>query len=137
MATNQAIPTQGTTFSIGTAPGTLIGDVVSWTGPRFDRSDIDVTHLGSDAKEYLPGLKDAGEFSMDVNFNLHDAGQKLVWDALDSTTPLAVTVTLANDDTLAFDAQVKGFETAGNADDKVTGSITLRITGDVTETVAP
>jgi hypothetical protein len=137
MAVNQAIPTQGTTFSIGTAPGTAIGDVVSWTGPRFDRSDIDVTHLSSDAKEYIPGLKDAGEFSMDVNFNLHDEGQKAVWDALDSTAAQHVTVTLANGDKLEFEAVVKGFETAGNADDKVTGSITLRITGDVTETVAP
>jgi hypothetical protein len=131
MATNIAVPTQGTTFKFGTTP-TDVADVVSWSGPRFDRSDIDVTHLGSDAKEYLAGLKDPGEFSMEVNMNLNDPGQKLIWDALDDPTPQPVAVTFPDPGgSLAFSATVKGFETAGNADDKITGSITLRISGDV------
>ncbi len=129
MAVNQALPTQGTTFTIGTVP-TPIGDVVSWSGPRYDRAEIDVTHLLSDAKEYIPGLKDAGEFTMDVNFNLNDAGQKAIWDALDTTAAQPVTVTFPDPGgTFTFAAVVKGFVSDGNADDKITGTITLRLTG--------
>ena len=134
MAANIAIPTQGTTFTFGTTP-TGVADVASWSGPRFDRTDIDVTHLASDAKEYLAGLKDPGEFTMEVNFNLSDPGQKKLWDALDTPGAQPVKVTFPDPGgDLAFNATVKGFETSGNADDKITGSITLRITGDVTWT---
>jgi hypothetical protein len=124
-----ALPTQGTHFTFG---GTAIGECVSWSGPRFDRNEIDTTHLASTAKEYILGLKDPGEFTIDVNFNLSDAGQQKVWDALDSTAPQAVAVTFPNATGFNFNALVKGFESSGNADDKIDGTITLRITGAVT-----
>jgi predicted secreted protein len=133
MAVNQAIPTQGTSFTIGSGPGTVVGDVVSWAGPRFARGEINVTHLQSTAMEYLAGLKDAGEFTMNVNFNLGDAGQQAIWTALNSNTPAPVKVEFPDPGgSFTFNAIVKGFESAGNADDKITGAITLRITGDVT-----
>src|SRR5215831_17859191 len=124
-----ALPTQGTSFKFG---GTTIGECVSWSCPRFDRNEIDTTHLASTAKEYILGLKDPGEFTIDVNFNLSDAGQQKVWDALDSTAAQPVNVLFANATGFNFNALVKGFESSGNADDKIDGTITLRITGAVT-----
>jgi NADPH-dependent curcumin reductase CurA len=134
-----AIPTQGTTIGIAATAGAVgpfvtIGEATGWSGPRFTRNQIDVTHLLSTAKEFLAGLKDPGEFSIDVNFDLRDAGQEDAWDLLNSNAPVGVKVTFPdNAGGFTFDALVLNFETAGRADDKVTGTITLRITGDVTD----
>jgi hypothetical protein len=133
-----ALPTQGTAFTIKVGAGTAtpIGQAVSWSGPRFDRNEIDTTHLASTAKEYLLGLKDPGEFTIDVNFDLSDPGQSLVWDQLDVTAPAHFTATFPSTPAtgFTFDALVKGFESSGNADDKIDGTITLRITGPVVRT---
>jgi hypothetical protein len=134
-----AIPTQGTTISLGVGGpppvATVIGDSTGWSGPRFTRNQIDVTHLGSTAKEFIAGLKDPGEFSVDVNFDLRDEGQMAAWTLLSSNDPVPVTVTFPDGaGGFTFDALVLNFESAGRADDKVTGTITLRITGDVTAT---
>ena len=131
-----ALPTQGTTFTIKVGAGaeTPIGQCSSWSGPRFDRNEIDTTHLASTAKEYLLGLKDPGEFTIDVNFDLTDTGQSLVWNQLDVTTSALYKVTFPSTPAsgFSFNALVKGFESSGNADDKIDGTITLRITGAVT-----
>lgn len=134
-----AMVTQGTKVEIAkaatpTVPDTLIGDATGWSGPRFDRTDIDVTNLQSVAKEYRVGLKDPGEFTVDVNFNpWDDLGQKEAWAALDSATPRKVKLTFPGtpEKSLSFDAIVKGFESTGAPDDKADGTITFRITGDV------
>jgi hypothetical protein len=132
-----AIPTQGTQISItiGAAPGTktLIAEATGWSGPRFTRNEIDITNLQSVAKEYLLGLKDPGEFSVDVNFDLSDAGQSAAWDELGGNSPLPVELKFLDTSKggFTFNALVMNFETQGRADDKATGTITFRITGDV------
>jgi hypothetical protein len=133
--------TQGTEISItvGAAPGTptVIAEATGWSGPRFTRNEIDITNLGSTAKQFALGLQDPGEFTVDVNFDFEDAGQSAAWDALQGTTPMPVTVTYPDDKGgISFEALVMNFEQTGRADDKVTGSITLRITGAVTK-IAP
>jgi hypothetical protein len=140
------IATQGTTIEItktGTPPTVAaIAQATGWSGPRMTRNEIDVTNLLSTAKEFLLGLKDPGEFSIDVNYDLADPGQKLAWDELGKNENLDVKVTFplvapaTTPGSFAFQALVMNFETAGRADDKVTGTLTLRITGDVTA-VAP
>lgn len=134
------IGTQGTTIEVDTGlPGTptftIIGNATGWSGPSFTRNEIDVTALDSVAKEYILGLKDPGEFSIDVNVDKSDPGQEFLWENLNLNTPIAVKLTfpVTPPDGFAFLALVMNFETSGNADDKVDGTISLRVTGDVTQ----
>jgi hypothetical protein len=136
-----ALVTQGTQIMIAptatpTTASVLIADATGWSGPRFDRTEIDVTNLASTAKEYRLGLKDPGEFTVDVNFNpWDDLGQKEAWDALDSITPRQVKITFSGTPvkSFTFDSLVRGFESTGSPDDKADGTITFRITGPVTK----
>jgi hypothetical protein len=135
---NNAIVTQGTTITLITAGGTpvtaVIEDATGWTGPSFTRNEIDVTHLQSVAKEYKLGLKDPGQFSIDVNYNIwDDVGQELAWKELGGNTEMSVEVRVPGTPERGWDfnALVLNFETTGATDDRITGTITLRVTGDV------
>jgi hypothetical protein len=136
---SEALVTQGTTIMIGTStvpatPSVLINDAVGWSGPRFDRTEIDVTNLGSLSKEFRLGLQDPGEFTVDVNFNpWTDLGQKECWDMLGQTIPRKLRLAFAGTPVKSFDFDVlvKGFESTGAPDDKADGTITFRITGPV------
>jgi len=54
---------------------TKIGEVTDFTGPGGAAAVIDITHLGSTAKEKMIGLRDEGQLSMTMNFVATDAGQ--------------------------------------------------------------
>ena len=49
---------------------TYVAEVVSLKPPGWTRDTVEVTHLGSpdSAKEYIPGLIDAGEATITINF---------------------------------------------------------------------
>ncbi|MDY6844227.1 MAG: hypothetical protein SVW57_09090, partial [Thermodesulfobacteriota bacterium] len=46
-----------------------IGDITSFNGPTGSAAVIDVTNLGSTAKEKMMGIPDEGQFSFEVNLN--------------------------------------------------------------------
>ena len=135
---NNAIVTQGSVITITTAGGTVfagpIEDATGWSGPSFTRNEIDVTTLASTAKEYVLGLKDPGQFSIDVNYNIwDDPGQEALWKELNSNVPIAVNVRVPGAPPRGWDfaALVLNFESTAAVDDRLTGTITLRVTGDV------
>lgn len=113
-----------------------IAEVMTFTGPSGNAAVIDVTHLGSTAKDKLIGLRDEGQVAMDVLFNtdttaLHEAMRadrasrtKRVYDIKYTDS----TVTPSYD---FFDAYVTGFAVSGGVDDATKGSITLEITSAV------
>ena len=52
-----------------------------------------MTTLTSTAKEYKLGLKDPGQFSIDVNYNIwDDPGQEALWGELNNNVPIQVKV---------------------------------------------
>jgi hypothetical protein len=139
---SNAIVTAGTTVSIGTT-ATLpagdtfaaIGEVISFDGPGGSASLIDVSHLGSTAKEKRKGLKDNGQFTMVVNKIFNNAGQVAVSAAQDENDPYNIKVTYPDGTIHDFKALVMEFKiTGGGVDDVLRGNITLEITGPVTET---
>ena len=94
---NNAIVTQGSSITLNIPGGTpvtaIIEDATGWSGPSFTRNEIDVTTLASTAKEYVLGLKDPGQFSINVNYNIwDDAGQEALWKELNSNVPIQVEV---------------------------------------------
>lgn len=59
---------QNTTGNVSTAAAAKVEEVRNVSGVAPTAGQIDVTHLGSTAKEYLVGLYDGGEVSLDVNW---------------------------------------------------------------------
>jgi hypothetical protein len=130
---SEALVTQGTIIAFTPAGGgtaATITDATGWSGPSFTRNEIDVTNLASTGKEYRLGLQDPGTMSVDVNWNIwDDLGQAAAWGDLGEVVPGKLKITYNNGGALEFDALVSNFEQTGATDDKISGTLSLRLTG--------
>jgi hypothetical protein len=112
----------------------LIGELTDFNGPGGSASEIDVTHLGSSAREFVMGLKDSGTVTAELQFKPGDVGQVFLrkrQEVLSVPTTFLLYLSDTSNTQLTFDAYVQGFSISGAVDDKVTASVTLRITGEV------
>ena len=136
---SQALKSQGVLFEVSLAGSpnvwrevgevTTIGDVDSG-----DASDIDVTHLQSEAKEYLIGLKDSGVITLEGNLVIGDLGQIQLQQARNDETPRDFRMTLTDSapaTVLTFTAYVKKYGTSAGVDSKLPFNVSLRVTGPV------
>lgn len=121
----------GTILARETAtPGTFaaIANVTALSPPGLSRETLDVTAHDSPNgyMEFLGGLKDPGEVSFDVNYDpeQHDA---LVADFEDQA--INYKVTFPNGTTWTFPAILTGFEPDAPYDDKLSASISLKVSG--------
>ena len=110
---------------------TEIGEVTDFSGPDGTANEIDTTHLQSTAKEYLMGLPDEGSISLSINWAPVDTGQLAVKAARKARTKKDFKITYSDKSTASFKGYVMGLSTDAAVDDKVNGSITLRVTGEV------
>lgn len=114
---------------------TEIAEVTSINGPTDAAEEIDVTHLRSTSgyREFIQSFKDAGEVPLEVNFLPNDATQ-------DELTGLRAAYVAGDVDTYrinypvagktcTFQAFVKTFPTSAVVGEKLSASVTLRITG--------
>lgn len=135
---SSAIQTQGFTLGIQrtASPGeyTAIGEITDFSGFDGKAAEIDVTHLLSTAKEFLMGLQDFGNFSIDVNYLPTDPGQVLLRAAKTSRDVQQFQMTLSDGSKATFSAYVLSATVKGGVDAKVDGSFDLRITGAVSFT---
>lgn len=126
-------------FLLGTASPqvyTEIGQVTSISGPDGSASEIDVTSLSSQAKEYILGLPDEGSVTLSTivdhatTANQHSA----LWSARSSQSLRTFQIRLSDSPqtTLTFAAFVSGFSHSLGVDDAVKADISLRISGAVT-----
>ena len=129
MASDAVDIATGITIVFGTTGFTAnIQDV---SGPGLTRESIDVSHQGTvGGMEFLPGdLHDPGELTFDIQFNP------------DTNPPVdqpieTVTITWPSGATWAADGFMTNYEPAAPLDDKMTGSVTVKFSGDVTITPA-
>lgn len=110
---------------------TEIAEVKSFSGLDGAASDIDVTHLGSTAKEFLIGLVDEGGFSFEMNRVAADPGQAALLTSRNAGTLKSYKLTLPNAETATFSAYAKTFPVTGGVDGVVGHAIGLRISGAV------
>jgi hypothetical protein len=124
----------------GDADYTTIAQVVSFSGPTFQVASIETTNLSDTAKKYRPGISDSGEMKFDLNFDPADAGHTGLKTLIETPAvaswqisfPTATHATL-----FTFDGFPTGMEVGGGGpEDKVTASLTIKITGTVTVTTA-
>lgn len=130
----QAVNAFGTTIS---RDGTEIAEVTNIGGPKLARDTLEATHHQSPDmwREFIKGLKDGGEVSLDLNFlpfhATHNAATGILADFDDDTNISEWVVTFPDAGATAwtFDAIVTGFEPAQPFDEKLTASVTLKVTG--------
>ena len=111
---------------------TEIGEVTDFSGPDGTASEIDTTHLQSTAKEFLMGLPDEGNFTLSINWEPSDTGQAAAIAARKARAEKNFKVTYSDDSTATFKGYILGLSSSGAVDGKIDGSITIRITDEVT-----
>lgn len=115
-------------------PGTytVIGSVTALKPPALKRNVIDVTAHDSPGEwmEFIGGLKDAGEVSLDINYN------PAVHDTLTADFALTTTknwkITFPDATTWIFAVVLTGFAPNAPYDDKLSATLTFKVTGSVT-----
>jgi hypothetical protein len=133
--TTQADIGYSATFKVGDggSPETFTDfgvEVTSITLPSYSREAIDATHSASPDryKEYIAGLMDAGEVSLDLNY-VPDAADKVI-AALEAGKQ-SYQIVLPGDDevTLTFTAICTGYQPTAPIADKMTSTATFKISG--------
>jgi hypothetical protein len=115
-------------------------EVTSIGGPDGSLNLIDVSHLGSSRKEYLPGLADNGTIQVEANFT-GETKQMDMFDLFNNTSdPEPFRILIPTDSTRTsfhqfdFLGIVSKWSVADAVDSKVKLTMTIQTTGGVTYT---
>jgi predicted secreted protein len=134
MATQGTIG-HGSKFSMGDggSPEVFVdvAEVFAITPPNFTRDAVDVTHMQSPEKwrEWVPGLRDAGEVEIQVNFIPGNATQDQLWEAFNDDVPSNFRITFPNNEVWNFAAMCTGFAAEDPLDAKMTATVTFKVSG--------
>ena len=142
MAASVAFTGFNAQFQIETVPATFVDlkEILSGTLPDISKDTPDVSHAESPAhaREFIAGFLDYGEITIELNYVQDDYVLLLDAMKLDVTNNYKVILDDPNftvlSPTWAFAAHVTGLSGGVPTDDKVTTSVTLKITGVVTFT---
>lgn len=118
----------------GTPVFAAIANVTSVKGPEMERDTYDVTaHDGDGWKEFIGGLKDAGEVSLDINYDpsVHD---DLVEDFEDDEPRDYKLVFPGGLGTWELKMLLTGFSQEAPVDDKLGAELKFKVTGKPTIT---
>lgn len=134
MPTNAAIG-YGSTFGIGddlSPPGyDTLAEVVSITPFGYSRGAVDVTTMDSTSafREFVAGLTDPGEVSLELNFVPGTAAASTLLAEFDDRNVNEYRITFPDTSTFDFDGFCTGFSTEDPIDDKMSATATYKITG--------
>lgn len=114
-----------------------LGEVFNITPPSATADQIDVTHMQSPdrRREFISGLIDGGECSFEMNYIPgSDADESLnaILDADPDERRRTWRIIYPNSIVHTFDAELTGYEPSVPTDDKMTATVTLKVTGVVT-----
>jgi hypothetical protein len=116
-----------------------VAQVISFGGPTFQVASIETTNLSDTAKKYRPGIVDSGEMKFEINFDPADTGHSGLKTLIESPAVASWQITFPTSPatTFTFDGFPTGMEiTGGGPEEKVTASLTIKITGTVTVATA-
>jgi len=122
----------GTTLTIG---GTAVGSITGITGPNKSRATVDVTSFDSTSRtrEYEAlRYADSGELTIDLKYDASTATNspaKILRAAYTGNANSAIVITLSNSETFTCDGHVTALGHAIPLDDKVTQSVSIKLTG--------
>lgn len=137
-----SVKTQGCALQLsdGASPEVYsdIANVTSFQGPSGSRQVIDATTLASTGKEKNVGIPDYGQITFDFNFSAADTVLVDVWDNFIAGTLHNFKILFSDSPrtTFSFAAYVLNFNYNAGLDDIVRGSVTLEISGTVTDNLS-
>jgi len=99
--------------------------------PEVSRDIIDGTHMESPDgyREFVPGLADGGELSLEMLFKSGGTGYTTLLADFHSAAPGYYKITLVGGDTFEFSGFVKGLSGTAPLADAMTATVTIKITG--------
>ena len=111
-----------------------LAEITNITPPNFETDDVDVTHMQSPnrTREFIAGLTDPGEASFEMNWVPGSATDMLLLDLKTAGTVVNWKIVWPNATYWEFTGYVKGFEPTAETEDKLTATITIRVSGSVT-----
>jgi predicted secreted protein len=111
-----------------------LGEVTEITGPGMSRSIIDTTHLATEGgyRTFITGFRDAGTLSLTMNFGRET--YELLKADFESNDPSDYELILPDEDKTSFEFSglVTEIPLSIPTDDKITNSVTIQISGQVT-----
>lgn len=116
---------------LSTGVFSTVGEVLDIAPPSMTRDVVDATHMQSPERwrEYIAGLKDGGEVSVEVNFVPGNAATTAALADLNTDTPGYYKITFPDDTEWGFAAFMTGIEPGDPLDDKMTATFTFKLTG--------
>lgn len=138
----------GSSFAIGdgatpTETFTPLAEVLNVTPPSDTVDIIDATHMASvnRTREYIPGLIDPGEASIEMNFVPGSAADLAIQalKGLSVTTNFQIIFAPGGSGavTWTFAGFLTGYEPAAPFDDKMTATVNIKVTSSYTTGVVP
>lgn len=121
---------------LGTPTFSTIAEINDITGPNMTRDTIDTTSLDTSGgyRTFIAGFRNAGEVQLEMNFTLDGYDDLKADFEDDDPRDYQIVLPDTGNTTLSFSALVTALGTKIPNNDKVTASVTLKISGAVTLT---
>jgi predicted secreted protein len=126
---------------------TLVGEITNIGGPTTKVDTIDVTsHDSQGWREFVAGLGDYGEITADINFHPANVvnNQMLFFDDMVAKTRNTLTIEIPADPNMGLpeyyfygEAMITGFPMAAPFDDKLSATVTFKLSGLLTHGTTP
>lgn len=124
-----AIASAGASIAFGTS--SFAADIISFNTSGWSRGSIETTHQGTttDGRTFIPTTRyDPGTLELELQFDPGTDDPPMTADAE------TITITFSDADTFAASGFVTDFSIENQEDDKITASMTVKFTGDITIT---
>lgn len=138
--TTEAEIGMGTVFEMATVAAptvwTHIGEIFDMTPPAATDETIEVTNFDSPnrTREYIPGLSDMGSFAFEMNYVPGSASDLFLIASRGVTRKCRIT--FANGVIITFDGVRESYEPSLPVDDRMTASVSFKVSGDPEQTAA-
>jgi len=141
MAETEAMIGYGSTLEIASAvvPSVSYVEVAEVTNigpPGISIDTIDASHMKSPNKfkEWITGLKDGTNMTVDINYIPGTASDQAIRGMLGESSPRNCRITFPNGATETFAAYLTNRTRTVPNDGKMTSTLTFKVTGDIVDT---
>lgn len=137
MAETEALLGYGSRFEVSLDDGQTweeVAEVYDITPPSDNVATVDATHMQSPnrTREFILGLIDPGEASFSMNFIPGAEGDEVIQSIREHGERVRCRITFPNLYAWTFSGLLTGYEPAVPTDDKMTATVTFKVTGSYT-----
>ncbi|MDP3493972.1 MAG: phage tail tube protein, partial [Hyphomonadaceae bacterium] len=120
------------------SPGTINenAEITSMIQQNAQEDDVEVTHMQSPnrTKEYIPGLTDLSDMSMEINYIPGSVTDEFIIAWKDAGDTRSTRITYPNGIIDTFPSYPKSYQPTANPGDKMSASLTLKVAGAIVRT---